>query len=269
MSFVEAPRIRYGKNPLIQVVCQLRFPRILKINESMPVQYQDAIRDDYPLFNITTEQQQQFLFESNNEAINPTPKLIQSDPIKNYRFSSKDDAWHINLTNTFIAISTSEYTCWEEFLSKFSSPLSALVQVYSPAYFERVGLRYIDAFQRSKLGLNGVDWYDLIEPFALGFLSNKAICDDIKNHENSTEISIGDNSIVKVRTSLSYLNNRNQLQPYEGQEICFIIDSDFFTTKIDLNQLDVTLEKLHSNSTNLLRAIITDRLHEAMEPELI
>ena len=49
MPFPEATRVIYHKNPLTDVICQLRFPPILKIDSEIPSLFQDTIREQYPL----------------------------------------------------------------------------------------------------------------------------------------------------------------------------------------------------------------------------
>ena len=46
--FSNQPRKFYRRSPLIEVICQLRFPDILKIEAHEPADFQDAIRQVYP-----------------------------------------------------------------------------------------------------------------------------------------------------------------------------------------------------------------------------
>jgi len=72
------------------VVCQLRFPRILKINEKQPADFQERIRDKYPLYQVTVEQQQQITLKIGAAEMPPTPHILQSEATNNYNFSSVD-----------------------------------------------------------------------------------------------------------------------------------------------------------------------------------
>jgi hypothetical protein len=40
MEFPEAERVIYSRNPLAEVACQLRFPRILALDERIPADFQ-------------------------------------------------------------------------------------------------------------------------------------------------------------------------------------------------------------------------------------
>ena len=48
--FSNQPRKIYRRNQLIEVICQLRFPEILKIEAHEPADFQDAIRQAYPQY---------------------------------------------------------------------------------------------------------------------------------------------------------------------------------------------------------------------------
>ena len=48
--FSNEPRCIYRSNQLAEVICQLRFPEILKIPTETPAAFQDAIREDFPRY---------------------------------------------------------------------------------------------------------------------------------------------------------------------------------------------------------------------------
>ena len=269
MALADVERVIYDKNPLIEVVCQLRFPRILSINETAPAQYQEMIRGDFPLYDVAIEQQQQFSLDSLNASLLPIPIMSQSESIKNYRFSSADGKWHINLTSTFLAITTSDYTRWEDFRGKLEKPLNALLEIYKPAFYERIGLRYVDAFRRTALGLNGVDWSELINPMALGFLSYEPTKQDVKSYNSITELDIGNGALAQVKSILGLIGSIENGFPQNDAELSFIVDSDMFFMRKNIDELDSSLDYLHRTSTKLIRSLITEKLHHAMEPKAI
>lgn len=267
MPFKDVEHVVYRKNPLIEVVCQLRFPRILSINEKPPADFQDAIRKEYPLFEVKTEQQQQVEFNPIGGDTIPVPRIVQIDKTNNYQFASADGVWRVNLTSTFLALSTSMYVSWESFQGRLDLPLKTLTEIYQPAFFERIGIRYIDAFQRSKLGLDSSPWNELIQPFALGLLSDVDVMNDIRGFSSITEINIGDDAIARINASLGFVGDSNQLASENIPELSFIVDTDLFCGKRKIEETDSALSLLHSVSYKLIRALITEKLHEAMEPE--
>lgn len=261
MPFPEATRVIYKKNPLDQVICQLRFPPILKIDAEIPANFQEKIRKDFPNLATTSLWKLEALQESKGQ-IPPEVlrQALQSSGNKNYEFSSEDGQWKLNLTNAFIALTTNKYERWEKFKEKLLIPWTALVEIYSPAYFSRVGLRYIDVIRRSVLGLNNMAWHELIEPHLLGMVGAQGIRDQVQTFEAKYEIRLSDGeSIVRVITKF--------VEPAGSSEICFMIDSDFFINK--RIEIDAAMDKLgyfNQRATRLIRWSITDLLHESMEP---
>ena len=49
--FPDAPRVMYERNPLVEVICQVRFPPVLRIEAQLPDAFQDRIRDVFPIYN--------------------------------------------------------------------------------------------------------------------------------------------------------------------------------------------------------------------------
>lgn len=54
MLFPESERVIYDQNPLEEVICELRFPQILRIESEAPAAFQDRVRGEYPLVNKRT-----------------------------------------------------------------------------------------------------------------------------------------------------------------------------------------------------------------------
>jgi uncharacterized protein (TIGR04255 family) len=246
MPFPETGRVIYGKNPLDKVVCQLRFPPILRIDSDAPSAFQDAIRESYPLYQEKTVYQQEIAAglkpQFPQEVIN---QLTKTSVTKNHEFSSEDGMWKINLTRTFLAISTSGYKKWEEFKERFKSAIAALLDIYKPAFFTRTGLRYIDVFDRSKLDLKE-DWNELK--------------DSIESFESVYSVKLSDGqSFVRITTSLV-------LRADTGDK-CFMVDSDFFAPKrMAPENVYVKLDFLNSRASRFIRSVITEKLHKAMGP---
>jgi len=265
MPFPEVKRVIYKKNPLDQVVCQLRFPPILKIDSEVPADFQDRLRSDYPnlseasLFNVQVPKG----VDASSIPLEFVKQMVQSSGNKNYEFSSEDGQWKVNLTRSFIALTANKYKRWEEFRDKLVGLLGKLVDIYSPAYYTRIGLRYIDVIRRSVLGLSDINWNDLLTPYILGVMGSPDVGNDVQSHESSYEINLSDEkSIVRMITKLVKAAN--------DSEECFMIDSDFYNSnKIEISAAIEKLDYFNSRATRLIQWCITDRLHKAMEPQVI
>lgn len=262
MPFPEVTRVLYRKNPLDEVVCQLRFPPILKIDAETPVDFQERVRRDFPNFSETSELKVE-LAPTQEVPIPPevVAQLLKSSGIKNYEFSSEDENWKINLTRSFVALTTKKYQRWEEFKHKLQIPLNALIDIYSPTHFSRVGLRYMDVIQRSSLDLDDVSWDELLQPYITGILGAPQVSNFVHKFECKYEIELADGESV-VRIITTFVETR------DTGEICYKIDSDFYNSQ--KTPLESAMEKLdffNVRASRLIQWCITDRLHEAMEPQ--
>lgn len=256
-------RVIYKKNPLAEVIIQYRFPQILALNTNDPIDFQDAIKEDYPLYRLDIENQQEVSFAINQEnAIPPIPTIIQKPIVKNHSFISADGMHKINLTNSFISISTLGYTRWEEMLSRFTKPLTKFEEIYLPPFYERIGLRYIDVFSRQNLGLEGTPWKELINPFYIGAFQNIDE-DSILSAGLNVEYYLDNKkSIAKIHTGIGTANN--------NPEQVFILDSDFVhIDNIKRTACAEVLDYLHTNAKNVIGYAVTEKLHLAMEPEIV
>ena len=126
-------RVIYENNPLIEVIIQYRFPKILALNSKDPIEFQDRIKDEYPIYQLALENQQEISFAINqNNVAAPIPSIIQKQPVRNHTFISSDGTYRINLTNEFISISTLSYRRWEEMIAHLKTPLAAFEEIYKP-----------------------------------------------------------------------------------------------------------------------------------------
>ena len=263
MPFPEKQRIIFKKNPLDQVICQLRFPPILKIDTEIPADFQEEIREHFPNFSESTEVN----IEITQQTKPPIPPEVLQQLIKpgnkNYEFKSDDGLWKINLTRTFIALSASKYEQWEKFKEKLSIPLKPFIDIYNPSYFSRIGLRYIDIIRRSALNLNDISWRELFNPFILGLLGSEEIGDSVINLDNKYELKLSDKeSIVRIITGF--------VHAADNDEIFYMIDSDFFNTnKTPIDKALIKLDFFNTLGSRLIQWCITEKLYKAMEPEKI
>ena len=257
--FSSHERCIYHKNQLGEVICQLRFPEILIIGTEVPAVFQEAIRDEFPRYTLRKE--------------TPAPKLTgapghlsfeKQEPITNYQFMSEDGIWRINLTSQFISLACSRYTKWEDFAGRLDKPLAAFIRIYKPAYFERVGLRYLNFISRKELDLESYQLRELIAPCYLGPLAEPDVSEQNSSRCSiDTELAIRGGCRVKIHAGPGIVKRGTQ----QEQEVKFIFDQDLFMPgKVPVNYSAGTLQTLHSQAYSIFRGAITDTLHSAMEP---
>lgn len=257
MAMDRTKRVIYEKNPLMEVILQVKYPKILSINAREPADFQDAIRQVYPIYQNELENEHELALPAKGNIL--FPPIIQQQQHRNHNFISKDGQYKINLTDSFLALSTLSYTCWEDMLDHLANPLRRLIEIYRPAFFERVGLRYVDVFLRTKLGLQDRSWRELIEPAWLGAMSSLDESQVVASGLDVAYLLDDGISQAKIHTGLGNVN--------DDPESAFIIDSDFIhINNIEPSQFKEIAEYLHTAAGMFIRSAIKELLHEAMIP---
>lgn len=263
MPFPDSPRVIYARNPLVEVVCQLRFPPILRIDSEPPSDFQEKIRHDYPLFkeNQITDLKLDLPHEIVKLSGGAFPSSLRAGRAA-YDFISADEYWKIGLTREFIALTTTKYEHWQDFKNHLKTPLEVFTAIYSPPFYSRIGLRYRDVIRRSALGLKNTEWSELLQPHIAGELCSSDVMENIKGIAKQTQIYLANKSgMVLIQHGL--------VESPEG-EVCYLIDSDFsFSDRTEINHVSEKLDSFNQKSRRLFRWCISEKLHEAMEPRAI
>ncbi|MBR2889814.1 MAG: TIGR04255 family protein [Oscillospiraceae bacterium] len=250
-------RVIYTKNQLGEVICQLRFPEILSISTNPPADFQEAIRADYPRYSAL------------REPIPAQPGVLpaRTQPGINHQFLSADGIWRVNLTSKFISLACSRYTKWEDFASRLDKPLAAFIQTYKPAYFERIGLRYLNFISRKDLGLDSIPFSDLIAPCYLGLLAEEDVQESSAIRSTvDADIAIRGGCRMKVHAGPGMV--RRAGAPQQDKELKFIFDMDLYIPgQLAVNLSAGALQTLHAQAWPVFRGGITDTLHDALSPD--
>ena len=254
--FSNEPRCIYRTNQLAEVICQLRFPEILKISTETPAAFQEAIREDFPRYDRRTEPP--------GPRFPGQPEQPRQEPVVNHQFSSADGQWRVNLTGKFISLSCARYTRWEDFARRLDKPLVALIRTYHPAYFERVGLRYVNFFSRRDLGLENVRYSTMFAPWCLGPLVDEEIMESgVSRCSVDADIPLRQNCRAKIHAGPGMVRRNGQSDP----ESKFVFDQDLYMQgNIPIKTCVGALQTLHIQADSIFRGIITDVTHDAMEP---
>ena len=144
-------------------------------------------------------------------------------------------------------------------------PLAQFIQLYQPAFFERIGLRYVNAFSRRRLGLEALLWDDLIQSPYLGILGEPDVDETRVNKCALTiESALDGGCRMKVQSGPGLLGGGKA-----DKEVKFILDGDFSAAgNLPADSVPGRLEELHRYAVRLFRGAITRETHEAMGPEL-
>jgi len=257
MTFPETPRVIYAQNPLVEVICQLRFPPILRIETELPAAFQEEIRKDYPLTQV----------EEAARIPLPPPfaKMLEQSPqgfmqARTYQFHSEDSQWTLGMSRDFLALSTTHYTRWEEFSSKLKMAAEAFIATYAPAFFTRVGLRYRDVIKKSAEALSGLDWPQILRQEILGELGSPELAKFIQHAAREVVISLND-----TRGQVRILHGL--IREAGDTAFSYSIDSDFACEeRTELNDAFGLLDGYNREAGRLFRWFTTPALHERLGP---
>ncbi len=257
MSFPESERVIYDKNPLIDVVCQLRFPSILRIDAESPTSFQEAIREDYPLYEEVLGAD--LVTKMLPDLVRLMGRDVQFPGGKTYQFSTDDQLWRLTLTRDFLALTCNKYERWEDFRKHLDRPIEALIKAYKPAFFTRIGLRYRDIISRDKLGLKGYKWSQILRPHIAGELAS-----DIAENV----VGISSEVVIRLEDTEGRVHLRHGLvQDAQTQELCYLIDADhYFEGRVKTPDAYRYLDQFNSTAGRLFRWCIQDDLNRAMGP---
>lgn len=253
--FPQSERVVYRNNPLNEVVCQIRFPTILRVVNEIPSDFQESIRGDFPEYQ-----------EEVNSLVPAglPPQIVQllsgSTMAKRHRFATRDSKFAVLLDGQALTFVAGDYVCWEDFSQFVFSTIESFCAVYAPSFLSRVGLRYQNLISEPAES-SGLNWHDLIRPELVGVLAN----DDWA--QNTTELA----SVVK--SSLGTNNTDRLIFQYGLAELegssdkYFRLDFDYYveqeTEPADAKSI---IERLHGYTGAAFRWAITERLHQALEP---
>lgn len=261
MPFETTPRVVYRRNPLVEVVCQLRFPPILRILSREPSEFQDEIRDAYPLYEKQTG------LEAPPGVAAVLSRLgVEGEPDRvNHRFFTEDPADRrrtISLARDFVAISEKTYRRWEVFRQEIERAKEALEVTYNPSFYSRVGLRYRDVIDPIPIGLEDRAWAELLNEGLLGILGAEPIRDRVSEAKSEFLLSLDepDGAYIRVRHGLA---KRDET----GAQV-YRIDADCFATgRIGADHALPVLDAFNRTAGNFFRWAIAPALHEALGPE--
>lgn len=258
--FSHEERCVYRSHQLADVICQLRFPEILSIGTTVPDKFQEAIRAEFPQYSKRQELAPPKLTGTPGNLV---PQ--KQEPTINHQFMSADGVWRVNMTSKFISLACTKYTCWEDFARKLDKPLASFIQIYKPAYFERVDLRYINFISRGDLGLPTTPFRELIEGCWLGPMAEEDVQETgCGRCSIDVEMAIRGGCRAKIHAGPGKVQRNGKMDP----EVKFIFDQDLFMPgQVPVNLSAGALQTLHAQAWSIFRGAITEKLHDALDPK--
>lgn len=240
-------RVKYLKSTLKEVIFQVRFPKILKLLSEAPAAFQEQIIREYPIYNV----------QKNETIVEVNGKQQQQLNENNHCFISKSGRTKVNLTSSFIAVSTLEYQRWEVFKGIIETVLNNFYACYTIPGIQRIGLRYINLITRSKLELENTPWSMLLDSHILGPLS---VREDVVSYKAVYELKNSDDSFTNRHIEL--------VREQPSKELSLLLDCDYyFTGFYKTDEVVCRSDKLHDLSLQFIEKSHKEVLRNAMQPQ--
>ena len=220
--------VRLARAPLVNVIAQVRFPAVMKIEDSAFVaNFQEAIRNDYPI--LRSERQLGVL-------IGPGGVRPQ-DAGTVWRFETKDPAtWQVTLTPTFVSLSAKQYTCRSDLLERLTVVLRALEGWLQPNVCDRIGIRYVDRVTGSQLARIST----LVRPEILGVGGDEATLGgaEIVHSMSDAMFRLDDSSQLRGRWGRLPAGATYDPGIEPARESSWVLDLDHYTSRSE--EFDLT-----------------------------
>jgi len=258
MPFPESSRETYTYNPLREVICQLRFPPILKVSAELPAVFQQSIRSDYPLYS---EESPTINLPKEVGDILASLPLSKNIPQQvTHKFETEDHFRFISLNQNFLALTEKKYQQWRCFRQELDRSEKSFREIYSPAFYNRIGLRYQNIIDKEALGLDNLAWSELLNKSLIGLSGAGEISNEVREIRTQSLLKLPDPPNSHVRILHGLMVEKEQKQVY-------IIDSDFFSDeRSELDNVFTTLDRFNALAARFFRWAITSTLREALGP---
>lgn len=245
-----APRFQLQNHQLAQVLCQIRFSTVLRINQDDAViAFQEAIRQTYPRYA-----KQQAM------GVLVTPQGIQHQQAAaaQHRFDDSEGIFTAVLAPDFVALETSQYADIDDFVSRVETLATAVQEHYAPAEMQRVGLRFINELRLTDPDPKA-EMREAISPALLGPVGAEELVGGVGAAQQVLELR-GDTSRMLVRHGLDLQGGTTvvplgETQPDPRQAFPFyLMDIDAFAeqpVRYSVDGIEATLREFNDDVRSL------------------
>src|SRR5690348_12641598 len=122
MPFPETARVVYANNPLEEVIAQVRFPPILRIDDpaTPPASFQEAIRQSFQVLDESSGLESAFSLPTELAAQVPAEivqqlsafRLALPQAARTFTFRSQDGDWAMVLSRDSLSLTSKAYRHW-------------------------------------------------------------------------------------------------------------------------------------------------------------
>jgi uncharacterized protein (TIGR04255 family) len=128
--------------PVVQSLCQVQFPTILKISDAHFIaDFQEAIRASYPVVSQDVSQ-----------VMSMTAAGANIESIAIWRFLDSTQQWRVSLTQNALTLETRAYKSRADFLEKVKALFEIAHDKLKPSHVARVAVRHINHLEEGEDG---------------------------------------------------------------------------------------------------------------------
>jgi uncharacterized protein (TIGR04255 family) len=252
LRFPTVPDLPLANPPLSEVICQVRFPPILKLAEQIPIDFQERVRHRFPGFN----EQHGLMLRLEPREGQALPSVGAELRGRTYGFPTADEVSVATVSVNFYALTTHRYTVWEEFAADLTLIHDAVVATFDPVYATRIGLRYVNVLTAESTGKDTIEEIaDMLRAELTSLLQTPA-WDWPSEMLNTVVIPDGEAKMI-LRTGL---------QPPD-QVPGIVLDIDYFEEgTLPLEDLIQRCERYHDVIYRAFRWCLNDEAIRAFNP---
>lgn len=128
-----------GKQPLVLVLCQVRFSPVRKMGDYIPAIQEEFRRHRFPIERAGKIQQ-----------LTITPAGVHAVEQERWEYRTKDEHWSVTVLQDSVVLQTTAYEKFEGFAEVLEKAVRTVLEKTEQNQFgvvQRVGLRYIDLVQ--------------------------------------------------------------------------------------------------------------------------
>jgi len=234
---------QFSRNFLASVVCELRFPTILELERESPLALRKALKSSYPIYE-----------KSKSVSLEPNRATVSEVDMK-HNFVSRDRDWKVLLGSSSIALETTNYQNFANFLKKFKVVIWEAKDLLDTDFYTRVGLRYVNTIPIDDEDANNVvGWVNdrLVGAFADGIFGD----------------AISFNTEITGFSTIGGFTIRHGIGRKKRKDLGFnsyFLDFDHYLENVDAGDLVKLLEAFHKVNFSLFYWCLGPKSKEKLE----
>lgn len=236
---------QYKNPPVREAVCQINFSDDSIWDLSIPGILYEKIRDVFSEKDNVIEGSVNFKIEAKK---NSEP-VMQHSQVEYPRFLTKDKNVFVILKKNSVSVHCiNKYIGWEEFISKIRFIFDNYIDVASPRFIKRIGLRYVNEMSFEK------NEFILSENFVF---RPSILCDEKKL------IAVQSGIVSQLENNNYSMIQLNNIDNSNITKISFILDIDHFTVDFgdyDKEKINSWLDNAHKYIEEKFEESLTEKL---------